>query len=136
MPNKREVAVVAKQVLRDNVISLMEDRWGRLNKLRLAEEAGIGVSSAQRLLEAETKIGVDIIAKVARVFDLEAWQLMHPGLDPLNPPQTSADASPRGMELAKALDAALENPTRHAQLHALLMAQLALYRGLFNDNAR
>jgi hypothetical protein len=36
--------------------------------------------------EQKTSVGLDIVASVGRVFSLEAWQMLVPGLDPKSPP--------------------------------------------------
>jgi hypothetical protein len=36
--------------------------------------------------EQKTSVGLDIVASVGRVFSLEAWQMLVPGLNPKSPP--------------------------------------------------
>ncbi|MGL5005267.1 MAG: hypothetical protein ACRDAM_20175 [Casimicrobium sp.] len=69
-----------------NVSALMRQRYGKENMLRLSKEAGVAIASIQRMRDENTSIGIDIVAKVANVFDLLPWQLLFPNLDPKNPP--------------------------------------------------
>jgi hypothetical protein len=87
---RRDTAPVSqidvRQVLWANVQALMEHHWRRVSLAELSRKAHIGLGSVSRIKEQETSVGVDIVAKVADVFHLEAWQLLVPGLDPKNPP--------------------------------------------------
>lgn len=65
-----------KEVLRDNVAELARQRYGRFNLSKLASDAKIGLASAQRIKEAKTSVGIDIVEKVAKVFRIEAYQLL------------------------------------------------------------
>lgn len=53
---------------------------------RLVSQYHIANGTAQRIKESNTSIGIDMVAKVAKAFGLEAWQLLVPGLDPTNLP--------------------------------------------------
>lgn len=64
----------------------MLERYGKLNKSQLARDAKTAVGNIQRIMDRNTNVGVDVIAKVATGFDLLPWQLLFPGLDPKNPP--------------------------------------------------
>lgn len=75
-----------KRVLWENVAGLMRKRWQGENLTRLARESGCGPGTATRLKECQTSVGVDVLEKIAGVFDLEPWQLLVPGLDPAQPP--------------------------------------------------
>ena len=75
-----------KHILWANVAALMRHHWGDENLTRLAREAKIGPGSCTRIKEQRTSVGIDILSKVARVFELQAWHLLTPGLDPTNPP--------------------------------------------------
>lgn len=76
----------AKQILWTNVRALMSYHWGRESLNRLAREACIGPGTATRIKDQRTSVGVDTLDKVAKAFDLHAWQLLMPNLDPSNPP--------------------------------------------------
>jgi hypothetical protein len=69
-----------------NIEALMLARWGESNLQRLARECQIGAATAMRIKEQKTSVGLAVIEKVADHFNLNAWQLLVPGLDPKNPP--------------------------------------------------
>jgi hypothetical protein len=82
-----------KQVLWANVHKLMEHRWGQENINRLSRDAKIGPGSASRIKEQKTSVGIDVVAKIAKAFDVEPWHLLLPNLDPSNlPVATLTDA--------------------------------------------
>lgn len=76
----------AKAILWENVSALMRHHWGKENLSQLSREAQIGLASCTRLKEQQTSVGLELIESVARVFGLQAWQLLISGLDPTNPP--------------------------------------------------
>lgn len=53
----------------------------------LADKAEVGHGSIERMRNAGAAVQIDTLEKVARVFGLEPWHLMIPGLDPANPPR-------------------------------------------------
>lgn len=77
-----------KSVLWENLRALMDHHWGRENLTRLAREAKTGPGTATRIKEMQTSVGLDVVDRMAEVFDLEMWQMLTPGLDPKNPPAT------------------------------------------------
>lgn len=84
-----------KLVLAHNVEALMLDRYGKLNKSQLSKDADMAIANVQRILDRNTSIGVDVIAKVAAAFDLLPWQMLFPNLDPKNPPVLCITAAER-----------------------------------------
>lgn len=60
----------------------MEHHWGEVHLLRLATEARVAQSSVSRLKTQESSPTADMLQKLARVFRLQAWQLLDPLLDP------------------------------------------------------
>lgn len=70
-----------------NVKTLMAKRWGKQNISQLGKAEGLSNGTAQRLVEGETSYGVEKVQAAAKAFDLEAWQLLVPGLDPDRPPE-------------------------------------------------
>lgn len=67
-------------VLAENVSRRMEERyWNSRNKpMALAKEAGVSLSTVQRLLSKEQATTIDTIEAVAGVFGLQAFQLLAP----------------------------------------------------------
>lgn len=78
--------VDSKLILWQNVSALMRHHWGKTNLKRLSEEARIGLASCDRMKKQKTSVGLDILEAVAEVFELQAWHLLTPNLDPSNPP--------------------------------------------------
>lgn len=81
-----------RAVLRRNLKALMDKakRDGQpdlARQLRLGKKAGVGQATIGRILSQEGEdSGVETVAKLAKAFGLEAWQMMVPGMDPANPP--------------------------------------------------
>jgi len=75
-----------RQVLWANVHALMNHHWKGENLSRLSRDARIGPGTCTRMKEQRTSVGIEIVGAVGRVFGLEAWQLLVPGLDPKSPP--------------------------------------------------
>lgn len=75
-----------RKVVWENVAGFMTLRWGRENLNKLAKAAGIGAATVARLKTQETHTGVDVLEKIAHVFEVQVWQLLVPGMDPKNPP--------------------------------------------------
>jgi hypothetical protein len=67
--------------------------WGNICKLMgsdnpsldaVAKRAKIGRGTAQRIRDAQTSVGLDVLHNIAGEFDLEVWELLKPGLaDPV-----------------------------------------------------
>ncbi len=74
------------EALWQNVLALMTRHYGAENLSRLAEECGFARSTATRLKQKKVSPGLDKIDLIARRFNLASWQLLVPGMDPLNPP--------------------------------------------------
>jgi len=75
-----------KAVIRDNVRRLLGLEPGDSGVTPLMRKTGFKNGTAQRVLKAETSIGVDILAELARGLGVEAWQLLVKDLDPDNLP--------------------------------------------------
>lgn len=69
-----------------NIQALMKKRYGDENLSRFAEDCGFAQSTATRIKQQRTAIGLDKLDQIARAFNLATWQLLVPGLDPENPP--------------------------------------------------
>lgn len=67
-----------KLLLWANVSALMIAKYGKENLTRLAADSGVGPGTMTRIKEAQTSVGLDVIEKIATVFGIEPWQLMHP----------------------------------------------------------
>ena len=65
-----------------SVSALMRKHWGAENLNRLAREAGIGPATVVRMKEQQTSVGLEVLDKVAAVFNAQSWQLLVPGMNP------------------------------------------------------
>ena len=81
--------------LRRNLTALMDActdglRSGPTGVLQLESVTGIGKSTLYRILDPREKnpTQLDTLEKIARAYELQAWQLLVPRLDPLDPPAT------------------------------------------------
>lgn len=83
------------EVLWANVSAAMRLHWGRENLTRLGKEAGIGPGGATRLKQQKTSVGLDVLTRVAMLFDLHPFHLLLPNLDPANPPVMPMTAQER-----------------------------------------
>lgn len=72
----------SKVTLWANVKALMEARWGAANINRLAREAKIANATVQRMKAQETSVGIDVLESIAKLFGVQAWELIKPGIDP------------------------------------------------------
>lgn len=77
----------ARQIVSENLKNLMEsDEKNKISQAELKRRSGVDQRYIGRILAREYSVSVDILDKLARAFDLQAWQLLVPGLDPTNPP--------------------------------------------------
>ncbi len=82
---RREFTVRA--VLRQNVKALMESGRGPRSQSALREKSGVAQATIGRILSNKGEnSGVETIERIAKAYDLEAWQLLIAGMDPTNPP--------------------------------------------------
>lgn len=73
-------------ILWHNVSALMRASWGRENLTRLSKKAGLGPGTVSRLKACETHVQTDTLDAIASVFELHAWQLLVPNIEPGNAP--------------------------------------------------
>lgn len=87
----------------------MTHHYGKENLTRLSRESKCGPGSMSRIKACDTSIGIGVLEKVAAVFDLQAWQLLVPHLDPANPPVIVLNDVERKLyERLKKLDKAIK----------------------------
>lgn len=83
----------AWDALRRNLTALMDAasdglRGGPSGVLQLEAETDIGKSTLYRILDPRMKnpTQLDTLERIARAYNLQAWQLLVPRLDPIDPP--------------------------------------------------
>lgn len=88
---KTEKPLETKDILWQNVKTLMIDRYGKENLNKTVTESAktvykISLGSLQRIKKGDTATGIKILDKISGFFGLQTWQLLVPELDPTNPP--------------------------------------------------
>jgi hypothetical protein len=76
-----------KRILWENITQLMVEKYGHENLTALARDAGFGPGTSTRLKDQKTSAGIDVIEKLAALFDLSPWQLLVPNLNAKDPPK-------------------------------------------------
>lgn len=97
---RRKVAGFMRVVVAQNVRHLVDRHYVDVDNkpMRLAKDADISLSSAQRVLKAEVGASIDTLESIADVFDLSVYQLVLPNLDVENPQiVTGASSAERSM---------------------------------------
>ena len=74
-----------RQVLSDNLSSI-KIAWKYKSVNDMARKNGLEQTTLDRIIKKTMSPTVDKIVVIAGKFDLQAWQLLLPGLDPKNPP--------------------------------------------------
>ncbi len=76
-----------RAVLRQNVLKLLQSKLGPTNPTALGKKAGVGQSAIVRILSPEgVDARIETVEAIAKVYGLEAWQLLVAGMTPDNPP--------------------------------------------------
>lgn len=83
--------VDTKEIVAQNLAALMEHARDTGNPQRasvkgLAGLAGVGRYTIDGMLDGIRNTGIETLQKVAEVFEIQAWTLLVPHLDPSNPP--------------------------------------------------
>jgi hypothetical protein len=72
--------------LASNLNRLMEVHLSLNSNPKMAKRTGLGLGTIARARNADVAVTVDTLEVLAECFDLQPWQLLVHGLDPLNPP--------------------------------------------------
>ena len=76
-----------RAVLRQNVAALLRLKGGPRNPTALGKKAGVGQATIERVLNEEgVNARIETVEKIAKVYGLQAWQLLVAGMDASNPP--------------------------------------------------
>lgn len=62
---------------------------------KIAGKGKLAPSSVGRAFRAEVAVNIDSLEGLAEAANLEPWQMLVPGLDPLNPPKLEGSGSER-----------------------------------------
>lgn len=96
-----------RAVLRQNVKALLDSKRGPTNPTALGKAAKVGQASVNRILDTEKDVRLSTIERIAKIYDLEPWQLLVAGMNPANPP-VLAPLSPAERKLYESLRAAMK----------------------------
>lgn len=93
-----------RDLLSKNLKALMAAH-PHLNTLpKITKAGGPPNGVLDRIRRADSACRIDSLAQLARVFGLQTWQLLVPGLDPRKPPQLEMGAE-QAAEMRQHLDA-------------------------------
>jgi transcriptional regulator with XRE-family HTH domain len=92
-PTMDQALTQGREILARNLWAMMNrpgrPSIGHQELARIARKISpntLSQSSVSRILKCETSVGLDQLALLARVFDVEPWQLLVPGMNPDDPP--------------------------------------------------
>jgi len=78
-------------VLAQNLKALMRAKAGPKSQMGLGKKSSVAQATIGRILsQGGENARIETVAKLAKAYGLEAWQLMVPGMDPVNPPVLQA----------------------------------------------
>lgn len=92
MPTSYGIAAMsARETLADNLRRLMESHHTLKSTLAIEKATDaigqkVGKSTIDRALKCQTTLNLDYIDAIAKVYGLDAWQLLTPNIVPRNPP--------------------------------------------------
>lgn len=75
-----------KHTLAVNLNRLMNANASMDSNPKLAKRSGLGLGTIARARNADVAVTLDTLDALAVCFDLQPWQLLVHGLDPLHPP--------------------------------------------------
>lgn len=82
-------------VLSANLKALKAAHTELTSDARVAKRAGVDQKTVWRMINESNSATLGSITQVAAAFDLQAWQILVPGLDPRNPPVVTMTAVER-----------------------------------------
>lgn len=84
--DEESTASSTAKVLGVNLQALMSAHPELGSNPKLAKKTDLGTGSISRLRNGEVDATLSTLQKIAKAFDLQAWQLLVPGLDPKHVP--------------------------------------------------
>jgi len=122
----------SREIISANINRLMKAH-GITDHKRLAALAMVGHSTVHRMRNEEVSSSVDILAKIAAVFGLQAWQMLVPDMDPNNKPEL-AEPTGVGYQRVTTIYKALDDDGR-AFLDNSATAAWAVYQQRMKERA-
>lgn len=95
---------MVRTIVADNLKRLMAAHPALDTIKKITEAGGPPNGVVDRIRREEVACKIDTLAQLARVFGLQAWQLLVPDLDPVRPPQLEMGPE-KAAELAEHLAA-------------------------------
>jgi hypothetical protein len=120
-----------KAIVIANVKLLMHTRYGKVNITAFGRDTGIKTGGAQRVMDPQTNVGVDLLTQIAKEFGIEVWQLLVPNLgqsmllspaeveairrirEPLQPKPIDVTATPAASAQAAPAEPAVQRGTEY-----------------------
>lgn len=119
--------VDSKQILWQNVLRLMTERYGKENLTRLAADARVGPGTVTRIKDQQTSVGADVIDRIAAALKVQAWQLLMPdGVTTAEPSVSAFALSLAQMYDDLPVDRVLRQQIYHKVSNILLMRDALL----------
>lgn len=82
-------------LLARNLETLMEKVPALDSQPKISDKGKFSQSTAGRVLRAESALNLDNLEALAKAANLDPWQLLVPGLDPINKPELALSKSER-----------------------------------------
>lgn len=70
----------------------MSTRKGLGTQQAVAKASGVDQKTVSRILGAKHEATLDKVSKLAKAFELDAWQLISPEFEPNNPPMLASQS--------------------------------------------
>jgi hypothetical protein len=96
------VSQTSRHILSANLRALMASHAHLDTLKKITGAGGPSNGTLDRIRRMESGCSIDELDKLARIFELESWQLLVPDLDPTNPPML-AHVTERQRELYEKL---------------------------------
>ena len=74
-----------REVLAENINALMKVNLSLDSNPKLSDKSALGTGSISRIRNADGAVNLDTLDKLAKCFELQAWQLLVPEMDPTSP---------------------------------------------------
>lgn len=103
----------SKKTLAKNVALLIVHRYGEMNQGAFIRDSKIANGNVTRLLGGETSVGLDLLDRLAKFFNIQPWALLVPNLNPSDLPnpvsKSEAEATAIALEALSKIAAATKS---------------------------
>jgi hypothetical protein len=92
------MGVSIDEILAANLTALITREGSPLPSNKAVEKKSkVGQATIDRARKSQPGLSIGKLEALARAFDLEPWQLLYPGLDPVAPPRVGTAQEPEGL---------------------------------------